>query len=134
MAYELRMPELNAEHRALFKMAETLDLAVAAGEDSSRVNAMLREFIACAADHFSHEERLMRDTGCPSYAWHKLQHETATARVANLERRSERGDRDAIPLVLEFLGDFMKGHIGLSDRMMVAYLQNHQRALAARVA
>ena len=31
-------------------VAENLDLAAAAGEDDSRVNAMLRAFIACAAD------------------------------------------------------------------------------------
>ena len=130
-AYAVRMPEIDAEHRTLFQIAEDLDLAVALGAGSDQVNPVLREFVARAAAHFAHEERLMRDAGCSSYNWHKLQHETTAARVASLQRRSEHGDPDALPLLLQFLGDWMKDHIRLSDRMMVAYLQNHQRAQAA---
>jgi len=125
------MPEIDSEHRILFRIAEDLDLAVGLRAGPDQVNPVLREFVACAAAHFAHEERLMRDAGCPSYHWHELQHETTAARVASLQKRSERGDPDAIPLLLQFLDDWMKDHIRLSDRMMVAYLHNHRLARTA---
>jgi hemerythrin len=46
-----------------------------------------------------------------------------------LERRIRRGDRDAAIELLDFLSTWLTDHIRLADRMLGAFLRNHQREL-----
>jgi hemerythrin len=74
----------------------------------------------------------MRAAGYSLYAWHHRQHHTARFSIRVLERRIRRGDRDAAIELLDFLYGWLNDHIRLADRMLGAYLRNHQRELSAR--
>ena len=129
--YAVFVPEIDAEHRNLFRAAGELQQAVVGGEPGDRVHALLGELIASEEDHFSHEERLMRFTGYPGLAWHKGQHDTVRKKMSEYAPRIEGGERLAALLLLKFLSGWFQDHISLADRMMAAHVRNYERAQTA---
>jgi hemerythrin len=129
--YSVYIPEIDDEHRSLFRMAAELQREIVTGATPDRVQTMLHEIINQITAHFAHEERLMIATHCFYYRWHKKQHDTAARRVRSLERRIRGGDGDAALELLHFLADWLQGHIGLTDRMMSAHLRAYERRIAA---
>jgi len=130
-AYAVDVPKVDEEHRQIFRLCDDLQRAMMAGAPSSEVQLIVDHLVIHAAKHLSHEERMMREAGYGLYAWHRRQHHTARARIKVLERRIRRGDRDAAIDLLDFLFAWLTDHIRLTDRMMGAYLRNHQRELLA---
>jgi hemerythrin len=130
-SYATSVPEVDAEHREIFEIARRADRAIRARQQPRNLVPLLQELMAHVAEHFAHEERLMRAAKCPSYAWHKSLHESAALKAVDLARRSRRGDKEAAPLLLEFLSAWMNDHMRLADRIMGAHLRNHQVMRAA---
>jgi len=124
---EVYVPELDAEHKALFRIADEVSRAMKAGAMLGSVQPLLRDLVRHTRLHFSHEERRMRAERYPSYAWHKGQHDTVRARVAELQRSTRRGDREAVLPAMEFLAGWLQNHTSVTDRMMAAYLRNRTR-------
>ena len=129
-AHAIFVPEIDAEHRNIFRLADELHQAVVGGAPADRAQAILRELIASEEDHFAHEERLMRSTHYPASAWHKGQHDTVRKRVTEFAPRIEGGEREAAPLLLEFLSGWLRDHFRLADCMMAAHARNYERAQA----
>ena len=129
--HEVFVPELDAEHRNLFRILEELRAAVAAGGGEEQVHSLLAALAAGAEEHFRHEERLMRSAQYSAFDWHKRQHDTARKRLKEFSGRVEAGDSEAAPALLEFLIPWLADHAGLTDRMMGAYIRNHRRLHAA---
>ena len=127
--FGISVPEIDAEHQAMFRLADSLYEALIADASTDQL-ALLRELATHMAGHLSHEESLMRASGYPLGAWHQRQHAAASGKLRLLERRIRRGDHSAALLVLD-LSVWLKNHIRLADRMLAAYLRNHQRAQAA---
>ena len=126
------VPEIDAEHQNIFRLADALHQAVVGGAPADQTQALLRELIAGAADHLAHEERLMRSTNYPALAWHKGQHDTVRKKVEEFAPRIEGGEGPAALLLLKFLSGWLRDHIRLADCMMAAHLRNYQRARATR--
>jgi hemerythrin len=125
-AHEVFLPDADAEHRNLFHLAEELQRAVVKA-DSARMLETLRALIAATDDHFAHEERQMRSTRYPSFAWHKQQHDTLRKRLSQFVPQIESRDEGAASLLLEFLSSWLTDHTSLTDRMLCAYLRNYER-------
>jgi len=128
--HEIFLSEIDAEHRALFQMAGEIHQAVLVGAGAERLKPMLDALMACAEDHFAHEERLMRAARYPAFAWHKRQHDGVRTRMQQFILDLEQGEGDDPEVLLEYLSDWIKGHMSLTDRMMGAYLRNHERGHA----
>ena len=124
------IPEIDAEHRNIFRLADELRQAVVDGAPADQAQAILRELIARAEDHFAHEERLMRATNYPASASHKKRHDTVRKRVKEFAPRIEEGEGQVALLLLEFLSDWLRNHIRLADCMMAAHVRNYERAHA----
>jgi hemerythrin-like metal-binding protein len=125
------IPEIDAEHQNIFRLAAELQQAVAGGAPANQAQAILRELIAREEDHFAHEERLMRATHYPGSAWHKKQHDTVRKRVREYAPRMEDGEGEAAFLLLEFLSGWLRDHVRLADCMMAAHVRNYGRDQAA---
>jgi hemerythrin len=125
--YSVYLPEIDAEHQEIFRMAGDLHRAVLARREPAEIEELLKAVAAHAAHHFSHEEEVMQSINYPSYEWHKKQHDTARSKVKEVERRVRRGEPGAALEFLKFLADWLKHHTGVTDRMMGAYLRNYQR-------
>jgi hemerythrin-like metal-binding protein len=126
-AHAVFLPEVDAEHRNLFHLADELQSAVLSKAEVRQVRETLRALIAATEDHFTHEERRMREAHYPSYVWHRQQHDTLRKKVSHLVPSIESGDGEAAVLLLEYLSGWLKDHTALTDRMMGAYLRNFDR-------
>ncbi len=129
-AYSVFVADVDAEHRAIFRMAGSLHRAVKDGAAWRDVQPLLRQLVGHTAGHLAHEETAMRSTAYPLYDWHKRQHDVARARITRLDLRIRRGDRESLPVLLDYLAGWLEHHIRLADRMLGAYLRNHERAHA----
>jgi len=121
------LPEIDAEHRNLFRIADELQKAATSGENADRILTLLRGLLAAVEVHFNREERLMRSIKYPLLAWHKQQHDTVRKRGSGFLKRVEAGESDAALMMLEFLAVWLRDHTALTDRMMGAYIRNYER-------
>lgn len=125
------LPEVDAEHREIFRLAAELQHAVSSGADKSGVLAAMESLAGVIEEHFTHEERLMRAASCPSYEWHRKQHSTARKQMRRSRAGFIAGDTAAPGDFLEFLSRWLTDHVGLTDRMMSAQVRNYARVRAA---
>jgi methyl-accepting chemotaxis protein/hemerythrin len=125
------IPEIDAEHRNIFRLADELHQAVVGSAPTDQARALLRELVAKSEDHFAREERLMRATHYPGSAWHKKRHDTVRKRVKEFAPRIEGGDGQAALLLLEFLSGWLRDHVRVADCMMAAHVRNYERNRAA---
>lgn len=124
------VPEIDLQHQEVFALAAELRTAVTAGEVGARLDALQRRLAVVIGSHLAHEERLMRSAGYPSREWHERQHQTARAKLAALNQSVEGGDHQETFEALEALAGWLRDHTSIADRMVGAYLRNHQRATA----
>jgi hemerythrin-like metal-binding protein len=127
------VPEIDAEHKTIFRMAEQLQQALEAGTSTAELQPRLKALVDHAEAHFEHEEILMRDSICPSFEWHKRQHNTARKRLRLFMPEIQQGDRESLEQMMEFLAGWFRDHTALTDRIMGAHLRNYHRA-ATRLA
>jgi len=130
-AHAVYLPQVDAEHRNLLRMAEELYQAVRTGSEATRVQELVRPLLAGIEEHFAHEERLMRDVACPEYDWHKLQHDTLRKKAQLLMDEMDADALEAARRFLEFLARWFRDHCSLTDRMMGSHVRNFERFHAA---
>ncbi len=124
--YELRIPEMDADHHAIF------DAAMALREmKPARTGAALKQLTEHVTRHFAAEERRMRSTGYGAYEWHKRQHGAALKKAAELAALLKAGRHEAALASVEGILDWIDGHIRIADRMLAAHLQRCERTHAA---
>ena len=127
---EVFLPQVDAEHRDLFRIADELQQAIAGQAVAADVKRHLDTLVAHAEEHFSHEEWLMQSVKYSSYGWHKQQHNTARRRLQVFAPLVESGESEAAELLLDFLEGWLQDHISVTDRMMAAHVRNYERANA----
>jgi hemerythrin-like metal-binding protein len=125
------VPDLDDEHRAIFSVADELQLSLTGAAPDFEILEIFHRLIATAEDHLLHEEGLMRSTRYDARAWHKHQHDTLRKRLRQFVPLVEAGDRQAAIALIEFLSKWLKDHTALADRMLGAHLRNQNRLHAA---
>jgi hemerythrin-like metal-binding protein len=126
-AHSVLVPQVDAEHRDLFRLAEELHQAVEAGAKASRIKNDMQALLAAVEEHFTHEERLMKAAACESYEWHKQQHNAMRKKGKQFLAAFAAGDRDVPQDFLAFLARWFRDHVAISDRMMSAQVRNSNR-------
>lgn len=125
--HEIFLPEVDAEHRNIFRAGEELYKAILSGAAPEHACTLLRGLLQAAEDHFEHEERIMREAAFPSYEWHRQQHNAVRQRAREYVARMEAGDQEARPELLKFLSSWLRDHLAVADRMMGAHIRNFRR-------
>ncbi len=126
-AYSVYLPEIDAEHREIYRLGNELHKALLAGAARAQLKPVLANLLEAEEQHFRHEERLMRAMHYDALAWHKRQHDAARKKSRELVKRIEAGDTAAAGELLQYLSDWLRDHISVPDRMMGAYLRNYLR-------
>ena len=126
-AHSVYLPEIDAEHRALYRLGDELYKAILAGAEAARLQPILVNLLESAEQHFRHEERLMRAIHYTAFDWHKRQHDSVRKRLKAAVRRVAAGDTAAAGELVEFLSEWLRGHMAVADRMMSARLRNYLR-------
>ena len=118
--------EIDDEHKEIFAALSEVN-AVLVGDGGPEVLKAAEHLITCIAGHFAHEERLMRAARYSSLRWHKSAHDHARRRVRQFVDRIGQGDSRAGLELVEYLTSWLHDHTRLADRMLGAFLRNHER-------
>ena len=115
--------EIDAQHQELFRRADRLLEAMAAGEQG--VVEGLFDFLGSyAADHFAAEERLMAETQFPGANVHRAAHERFVRDLHALRKlHQDSGASTAVAIKARtWLAEWLKNHIGGTDQMLAKHL------------
>jgi hemerythrin len=126
------LPEIDAEHVQIQIALDEISIAAAAGASLQKMECLLRRLDKEVVGHFAHEERLMRASHYPEFAWHKRQHATALRKVEELVSQFRQGDLGLISPGLESIGAWLSCHISVADSMASAHIRNHAREFGVR--
>ena len=118
--------EIDDEHKEIFAALSEVQTEVTGGGGLAASKATER-LINCVAEHFAHEERLMRAARYGSMRWHKTSHDHARRRLRQFAERMDQGDSKAGLELVDYLTSWLHDHTRLADRMLGAFLRNHQR-------
>jgi hemerythrin-like metal-binding protein len=125
--HSVYLPEIDAEHRALYRIGAELHRAVLAGGTPAQVKPILVNLLEAAEEHFRHEERLMKVVHYAAYDWHKRQHDTVRKRLRQAVKEVDRGDSNTWMALMKFLNAWIVDHLSVTDRMMGAFIRNYLR-------
>lgn len=76
-------------------------------------------------EHFSYEERYMKQFGYPEYEKHKQEHDNFIAKVTVLEEKFKKGTIILSYEIASFLKDWIKYHIQNSDMKYTRFFKNN---------
>jgi hemerythrin len=123
------LAEIDDEHKEIFACADRLQSILWDSGPTAELLKAVEDLVTSIGEHFAHEERLMRAARYPSLHWHKRLHESAQRQVAQYVYKIKQGDRDAGLELVEILGEWLRRHTRVADRMMASHLRNHLRGV-----
>jgi hemerythrin-like metal-binding protein len=88
---------------------------------------MVDSLYTLTADHFAHEERLMKEFHYPLADAHSGEHETM---LVAFRRMIANFDNHGIDLIAAFVEHWIAGHLFSEDMQLAQFIQHHQQTLA----
>ncbi len=115
--------QIDSQHEELFRRAERLLEAMAAG-DRAAVDELFEFLGSYVVDHFTAEERLMTATQFPGYNVHKAAHERFIRDYQSLRKlHQDSGASAAVAIKARtWLGEWLEKHIGGIDVLLAKHL------------
>jgi hemerythrin len=120
--YGIGVPEIDAQHRRLFALADELHEALNKGKGKEVLQEVLKKLVDYTQTHFASEERLMHRCGYPDILAHKAQHEEFVRKASLLEREFQAGKTMLSIEVMQFVSNWLRQHIGGSDRRFAPFV------------
>ena len=117
--------EIDSQHKRLFELADQLHAAMTTGKGKEVLNKTLGDLIDYTKRHFAAEEKLMQTFKYPDYLAHKALHDKLTAQVVEFQKEFVSGKAPVTIQLLQFLKDWLKHHIGETDRKIAIFLNKH---------
>ncbi|MEO8596776.1 MAG: bacteriohemerythrin [Candidatus Solibacter sp.] len=116
------VPQIDREHRHLIDLAAQMQAAMLKGAGKALLDELLDRLIAYTREHFLHEEDLMRGAEYPGLPQHVRQHDFLRTQVREMRMRASNGEVTMTIEVLQFLVEWIRQHIAVSDRKIAAYV------------
>ena len=114
---------IDDDHKKLIDMLNQLNDGILAGQTAASLESVIEGLLRYTKYHFAREERLFTETGYPSGAAHKAEHDMLARRVSNLQMRFEAGQSFQLSMeAMEFLKNWLTDHIMGSDQQYGPHL------------
>jgi hemerythrin len=123
-ALSVDVDEIDEDHRRLIDLFNILSHAVADGDSAEYIDAVLEELITCTIWHFRHEERLMLLYKYDGIELHKSEHQDLIDSVKELQQKFHKANKLLTNEDIEYLEDWLTGHIYGQDMKLGFYLLN----------
>ncbi len=121
-AYKVGITTIDREHQFLIGLYNGLVSAVRRGNARDMWDDAFQKLVAYADQHFANEERLMIARKYPDYDNHKRQHDNFIQNLNLLAtERANRNEEAALELLLAFIGQWIRGHILITDKQLGEY-------------
>lgn len=108
--------EFDNQHKYLVELVNKLYKGMKLGYSNEAVGRTLGELIEYTSSHFSCEEKLMVEHQYPDYDSHIKIHRDLVAKVVDFQKKFNSGEATVSLDLLEFLKDWLIGHIKGVDR------------------
>ena len=118
----VQIQEIDEDHRRLVDLFNILNHSVEDGDAGNYIEAVLEELINCTVWHFSHEERLMIKHGYTGLEEHHKEHQDLINSARALQQKFLQEDEPLSSEDIEFLEQWLTGHILGADMELGAYL------------
>lgn len=118
----VQVQEIDEDHQRLVELFNILNHAVEDRDDPNYIEAVLEELISCTAWHFSHEERLMVKYDYKGFDEHKAEHKELIESARALQQKLLQEGKQIASEDIEFLENWLTGHILGTDMDLGAYL------------
>jgi hemerythrin-like metal-binding protein len=118
----VEVDEIDEDHRKLVNIFNILNHAVAEGESSAYLSAVLEELINCTVWHFSHEERLMLKYGYEGLEEHKAEHQALIQSARKMQQEILQSGKQVADENIDFLERWLTEHILTTDMRLGSYL------------
>lgn len=122
--YSLGHGTIDGQHKRLFELGNELHTAMTQGKGKGALSETLNNLVAYTKTHFADEEHLMVTHHYPDYAAHKAAHDALTTRVIEFQQEFEAGRVGMTIELLQFLRDWLRTHIGETDRKVAVFLKS----------
>lgn len=108
--------ELDAEHRKLIDILNSLYDAMKSGRGNDVLGGVLAELVDYTTAHFAHEEKMLQACGYELSETHEMEHAELLEKVSDLKLQFEKGSFLLSVRVLDFLKVWVTDHIIKSDK------------------
>jgi len=113
---------IDEQHKRLVMIVNDLHDAMLRREGRQALERTFAELTDYMDEHFAHEESLLDAHDYPDAEAHRTEHEQLAHKVDELRRQFEAGRATITVEVMEFLRDWFRSHIVVSDRRYVRFL------------
>jgi len=119
-AFAIGVPEIDAQHEALFEKAGRFAAAVQARKPLDRLEELFAFLAEYALEHFDLEERTMRKLGYPRLAQHMEEHVRFRRQLASLvpQWNTEGASPAVLMALVGFLSSWLADHVTGSDQQI----------------
>jgi hemerythrin len=117
------IPAIDEQHKELVGIVNDLHAAMLRREGRQALEETFGKLIDYTGRHFATEEALFDEHEYPDAAAHKEQHAMLSEKVGELREQFESGNVTITIEVMEFLRDWLRTHIAVSDRRYVPFLR-----------
>ncbi|MCK5679239.1 bacteriohemerythrin, partial [bacterium] len=108
--------EFDNQHKRLVELVNQFYKEMKLGHGNDLVVNMLDELVQYTVNHFADEEKLMLEHQFPDYDSHAVIHRDLVAKVVDFQKQFKAGKSTVSLELLEFLKDWLIGHIKGVDR------------------
>lgn len=125
-AMSVGVEKIDADHKKLVEMINTLFDGVHGGHGREAVGDILDGLIRYTVEHFDREEQIFAKTAYPGAAEHKAEHDALKAQVLEIQKKYMAGTDSALTLeTMAFLKHWLIDHIQGLDKKYSEHVQSH---------
>jgi len=118
--YSVHVKVIDEQHKWFFELINRL--ATVKNGDSPALGAILDELLDYAVYHFSIEERIWTEHGCPQFEEHKESHRKFIHKVVLVGNDLKEGKDIQPNQVMEWAGSWLLRHILKRDQQLIPYV------------
>lgn len=115
-SFSVDVAEIDKQHQKLVEMINNLNDAMKQGKGKDVLVKIFGELFTYAGNHFATEEKYFEKFKYPAAASHKLEHTNFVKKVSELKDGFDSGKISLTIEVMNFLKDWLKGHIQGTDK------------------
>ena len=118
---------VDNQHIELFSMVNELHDSILSGQGKQKTNEVLDSLSKYVSKHFAAEEALMKNANYPEYENHKAIHDTLARQAAEIIEGFRTGKIVLSLTLSRFLSDWIKNHIKVEDKRMIAFVNSSEK-------
>jgi hemerythrin len=123
--YALGIPLIDGQHKKLVEMTNRLYQSCLQGDESAKkqFRLIVHEAVDYVRYHFATEEKILILIDYPDFEAHKKQHELFILEILQKAKAFEEGKKLVPTLFVQYLRNWILGHIAVSDKLYADYLK-----------